>query len=99
MSETNDSVSASAPKARGSRRVLKGRVISNKMDKSITVETSRRVKHPIYEKFIGRRTRVHAHDENNEANIGDIVQVTETRPLSKLKRFRLLNIVSKAVGD
>ncbi|MGA0058543.1 MAG: 30S ribosomal protein S17, partial [Planctomycetota bacterium] len=72
---------------------------SDKMDKTITVEVNRRVKHPLYEKFINRRTRVHAHDENNDAKVGDIVQVTETRPLSKLKRFRLTKVVTRAVID
>lgn len=86
-------------KARGQRRVLEGKVTSNKMDKTITVEVNRRVKHPLYEKFVNRRTRVHAHDENNECQIGDLVQVAETRPLSKLKRFRLIKVVTKAVTD
>lgn len=85
--------------ARAKRRVLQGTVTSNKMDKTITVEISRRVKHPLYEKFVSRRTRIHAHDEQNEAAIGDIVEVGESRPLSKLKRFRLLRIVSKATQD
>jgi small subunit ribosomal protein S17 len=84
---------------RGNRRVLQGKVTSNKMEKTITVEVNRRVKHPLYEKFLNRRTRVHAHDENGEAQIGDLVQVVETRPVSKLKRFRLLRIVTKAVQD
>jgi small subunit ribosomal protein S17 len=74
-------------------------VTSDKMDKTITVEVNRRVKHPLYEKFINRRTRVHAHDENNDAKVGDIVQVTETRPLSKQKRFRLTKVVTRAVTD
>lgn len=86
-------------RSRGNRRVLQGRVTSDKMDKSITVEVDRLVRHPLYEKFVRRRTKVHAHDENNEARIGDVVQVTETRPLSKLKRFRLLRVVTKAFQD
>ena len=86
-------------KTRGRRRVLQGVVTSDKMDKTITVELNRRVKHPLYEKFVNRRTRVHAHDELNEAQVGDEVQVTETRPISKLKRFRLVKIVTKAVRD
>ena len=96
--QTNTSTEASGTgTARGSRRVLQGSVTSNKMDKTITVEVSRRVKHPLYEKFLNRRTRVHAHDETNEAQIGDVVQVVETRPMSKLKRFRLVKVVTKAV--
>lgn len=89
----------SSEKGRGHRRVIQGVVTSDKMDKSITVEVSRLVRHPLYEKFIRRRTRVHAHDESNEARIGDTVDVVETRPLSKLKRFRLVNIVRRAVQD
>ncbi len=86
-------------KGRGARKVLLAKVISDKMDKTITVETNRKVKHPLYEKFIGRRTRVHAHDENNEARTGDMVEIAETRPLSKLKRWRLVRVVQKAVQD
>ncbi|MDA0372908.1 MAG: 30S ribosomal protein S17 [Planctomycetota bacterium] len=96
MSEQNTTATTAT---RGSRRVLQGTVTSDKMDKTITVEVNRRVKHPLYEKFINRRTRVHAHDENNDAKVGDIVQVTETRPLSKLKRFRLTKVVTRAVTD
>jgi small subunit ribosomal protein S17 len=99
QTNTSSDGSGSETTARGDRRVLQGTVTSNKMDKSITVEVSRRVKHPLYEKFVNRRTRVHAHDEANEAQIGDVVQVVETRPLSKLKRFRLVKVVAKAVQD
>jgi small subunit ribosomal protein S17 len=96
MSEQNTTATTATRKR---RRVLQGTVTSDKMDKTITVEVNRRVKHPLYEKFINRRTRVHAHDENNDAKVGDIVQVTETRPLSKLKRFRLTKVVTRAVID
>jgi small subunit ribosomal protein S17 len=99
MSEQNTTATTATTADRGSRRVLQGTVTSDKMDKTITVEVNRRVKHPLYEKFINRRTRVHAHDENNDARVGDIVQVTETRPLSKLKRFRLTKVVTRAVTD
>ena len=98
MTETAQN-QADSTKTRGNRRVLEGKVTSNKMDKTITVEVNRRVKHPLYEKFLNRRTRVHAHDENNECQIGDLVQVAETRPMSKLKRFRLIKVVTKAVID
>ncbi len=96
MSEQNTTATTATRKR---RRVLQGTVTSDKMDKTITVEVNRRVKHPLYEKYISRRTRVHAHDENNDAKVGDIVQVTETRPLSKQKRFRLTKVVTRAVTD
>ena len=69
---------------------------SNKMDKTITVAVERKVKHPIYGKFVKKTTRFHAHDEKNECTIGDIVKIMETRPLSKSKRWRLVEIVEKA---
>ncbi len=87
------------PAARTQRMTLQGVVISDKMAKTITVEIERQVRHPLYEKFIRRRTRLHAHDENREAHVGDLVEVMETRPLSKLKRFRLLRVVRKAEVD
>ena len=76
-------------------RTLQGRVISDKMDKSITVQIERRVKHPIYGKFIRRSTKVHAHDENNECRIGDIVVVEQCRPLSKMKKWRFIKLVDR----
>jgi small subunit ribosomal protein S17 len=78
------------------RRIVDGRVVSGKMDKSITVLVERRVKHPVYGKFIGRSTRLHAHDENNECQEGDIVQIEECRPLSKTKSWRLVKVLEKA---
>jgi len=77
-------------------RSVSGRVISNKMDKSITVEIERRVRHPLYGKFISRRTRLHAHDANNECGQGDLVQIEECRPISKLKSWRLVKVLEKA---
>jgi small subunit ribosomal protein S17 len=77
-------------------RVLQGRVVSDKMDKTITVMVERRVKHPIYGKFISRSTKVHAHDESNECGIGDLVMVEQCRPLSKSKTWRLVKVVEKA---
>lgn len=77
-------------------RTVVGRVVSNKMQKSITVLVERRVKHPLYGKFIRRSTKLHAHDEKNECGIGDTVRIMETRPLSKNKRWRLVEIVEKA---
>lgn len=79
-----------------SNRTLQGRVVSDKMDKSITVLIDRKVKHPIYEKFIRRSTKVHAHDESNECGIGDVVVVEQCRPLSKSKTWRLVRVVTKA---
>lgn len=78
------------------KRTLLGKVVSDKMDKTITVLIERQVKHPLYGKFIKRSTKVHAHDENNECNMGDIVRVVESRPLSKSKTWQLVEIVEKA---
>ena len=70
-------------------------VRSNKMDKTVTVAVERKVKHPIYGKFVKKTTRFHAHDEKNECSIGDVVKIMETRPLSKTKRWRLVEVVEK----
>jgi small subunit ribosomal protein S17 len=78
------------------KRTLTGKVVSNKMDKTITVKVERQVKHPIYGKFIKRSTKVHAHDEANECQIGDIVTVVESRPLSKSKTWQLVEVVERA---
>jgi len=78
------------------KRSVSGRVISNKMDKSITVEIERRVRHPLYGKFINRRTRLHAHDAENECGAGDLVQIEECRPISKSKSWRLVKVLEKA---
>ncbi|MFC1337583.1 MAG: 30S ribosomal protein S17 [gamma proteobacterium symbiont of Phacoides pectinatus] len=75
---------------------LQGHVVSDKMDKTITVKVERQVKHPIYGKFVRRSTKVHAHDENNECGIGDVVVVEQCRPLSKSKTWRLVKVVEKA---
>ena len=82
---------------RGIRKTLVGVVVSDKMDKTITVEIRTRVKHPLYGKIMNRTTKFKAHDENNECGIGDTVRVMETRPLSKDKRWRLVEIVEKAM--
>lgn len=81
---------------RNLRKTRIGVVSSNKMTKSITVAVERKVKHPIYGKFLKKTTKFHAHDENNECSIGDIVKIMETRPLSKTKRWRLVEVVEKA---
>ncbi len=78
------------------KRTLTGLVISDKMDKTITVKIERQVKHPKYGKFIKRSTKVHAHDEANECNMGDTVTVAESRPLSKSKSWQLVEVVEKA---
>lgn len=79
-----------------SSRLLTGRVISDKMDKSITVLVERRVAHPIYKKYVKRSTKLHVHDEKNDCNVGDLVNVASTRPLSKTKFFTLVDIVERA---
>ena len=75
---------------RNLRKTKLGVVSSNKMDKTITVSVERKVKHPLYGKFVKKSTKFHAHDEKNECSIGDTVRIMETRPLSKLKRWRLV---------
>ena len=81
---------------RNLRKVRQGVVISDKMDKTIVVAAKFKEKHPIYGKFVQKTKKYHAHDEKNEAHIGDTVQIMETRPLSKTKRWRLVQIVEKA---
>ena len=81
---------------RNDRKEKIGKVVSNKMQKTITVTVDRKVKHPIYGKFINRTTKFKAHDEANTAGIGDTVRIMETRPLSKDKRWRLVEIIEKA---
>ena len=77
-------------------RIQQGRVVSDKMDKSIVVAIERMVKHPIYGKYVKRTTKLHAHDENNECGLGDTVEIRECRPLSKTKSWTLVKIVEKA---
>jgi small subunit ribosomal protein S17 len=80
---------------RGLRKVRIGEIISDKMDKTITVAVERRVKHTVYGKYVNRTTNLMAHDEKNEGNEGDIVKIMETRPLSKQKRWRLVEVVER----
>ncbi|CAN5502973.1 30S ribosomal protein S17 [Ferruginibacter paludis] len=80
---------------RNLRKIRVGVVSSNKMDKSIVVVIERKVKHPLYGKFVKKSTKFHAHDEKNECSIGDTVKIMETRPISKTKRWRLVEIVEK----
>ena len=79
-----------------SRKTRVGKVVSDKMDKTVVVTVEDRVAHPIYKKIIGRTYRLKAHDENNECGVGDRVRVMETRPLSKDKRWRVVEIIEKA---
>lgn len=88
MSETQTEVKAQ-------RRIV-GRVVSNKMDKTITVAVERTVKHPLYGKLLRKTTKLHAHDEKNECHQGDLVAIVETRPLSRSKFFRLVEILESA---
>ncbi|NKX51363.1 30S ribosomal protein S17 [Arthrobacter deserti] len=94
MSEKEASVTQA--QARGSRKTLRGYVVSDKMDKTIVVEVEDRVKHALYGKVMRRNSKVKAHDEQNSAGVGDLVVISETRPLSATKRWRLVEIVEKA---
>lgn len=92
MAETANNAAA----ARTARKVRQGLVVSDKMDKTIVVAIERRVPHPVYGKMVTKTKRLKAHDEANSAKVGDTVRIVETRPLSKDKRFRLLEIVDRA---
>lgn len=83
-------------KARGSRKARRGKVSSDRMDKTITVDTERKYRHPLYKKVVKKSTRFKAHDEKNEARVGDLVEIMETRPLSKTKRWRLVKVIKRA---
>ncbi|GIV42724.1 MAG: 30S ribosomal protein S17 1 [Vicingaceae bacterium] len=85
------------PVRKNGRKVKIGRVLSNKMDKSIVVAVEVRSKHPKYGKFVKRTSKFYAHDEKNECQIGDVVKIMETRPLSKMKRWRLVQIIERPV--
>lgn len=81
---------------RSRKKAFNGLVVSNKMDKSITVSVERRFRHPLYGKYVKKTTKFTAHDEKNECNVGDTVRILETRPLSRTKRWRLVEILEKA---
>jgi len=81
---------------RAHRKVREGTVVSNKMDKTIVIEQRRRVKHPIYKRYITLTKKYYAHDDKNECQIGDFVRIMETKPVSKLKRWRVTEVVEKA---
>lgn len=103
--ETPTAAPARAPRqrtyadtSRGSRRVAEGRVVSTKMEKTIVVYISRLEKHRKYKKYVKRHTKLYAHDEQGVAREGDVVRVMECRPMSRLKRFRLVEVIKKAAG-
>ncbi len=81
---------------RGKRKVFTGTVVSDKMDKTVVVAVERLVRHPLYKKVIRKTSKFYAHDEGNECRVGDIVEIMETRPLSKLKRWRVVRIIQRA---
>lgn len=85
-----------ATKPRGQRKIRTGRVVSDRMNKTVVVQIERLVRHPLYRKYIRRRGKLYAHDEKNECKVGDTVKVIESRPLSKLKCWRVLEIVARA---
>ena len=78
------------------RRELVGRVVSDKMDKTITVLVERKIKHPLYKKYLTRSKRYHAHDVENQCGIGDVVRIKESRPISRTKKWRLIDVIEKA---
>ena len=84
-------------KTRGTKRQVIGTIVSNKMDRTVLVQVERLVKHPLYKKYIRRRNKYMAHDQDNACSIGDRVMITESRPLSKTKRWRVSQIIEKAV--
>ena len=79
-------------------RVLTGKVVSSRRDKTIAVLVERRVRHPIYKKYIKRSTKVHAHDEKNECGLGDVVRVSESKPYSKTKNWSLIEVIERSVN-
>lgn len=84
--------------AEGRRKILVGEVVSDQMDKTITVKVERRIRHPVYERVMKRSKKYHAHDEHNQCQTGDQVRIMETRPLSKTKRWRLIEVVRRQAG-
>jgi small subunit ribosomal protein S17 len=94
MAAENNAVDAQ--EARNARKTRTGTVVSDKMDKTVVVKVERRYAHPLYGKQVTRTKKYHAHDENNEYHTGDVVLITETRPLSKLKRWRVSELIERA---
>jgi small subunit ribosomal protein S17 len=95
-SATPEESAVPEPQARGRRKVRVGVVVSDKMDKTVLVRIDRRVRHSLYKKTVARANKLAAHDEHNDAHVGDLVRVVETRPLSKSKRWRVVEIVERA---
>ena len=91
----SENIALAANAADKIQRTLSGRVTSDKMDKSITVKIERTLQHPLYGKFIKRSTKIHAHDENNECKLGDLVQIAPCRPLSKTKSYTLVKVLER----
>ena len=97
MSERErDMIETSQVTKRGRRKVRTGVVVSEKMDKTVLVRIDRKVRHPLYRKTVARSNKLAAHDENNDVHVGDTVRVVETRPLSKTKRWRVVEVVQRA---
>ena len=96
MTETQQEINQEAGAQRAFRKVRLGRVVSDKMEKTVIVQVTDRKSHPLYKKVMQRRVRFKAHDEGNECKIGDLVRIMETRPLSKDKRWRVVEVVEKA---
>ena len=90
-----EATETTTPVVRNLRKTRTGVVSSNKMDKTITVNVERKIKHPLYGKFLKKTTKFHAHDEKNECSIGDTVKIMEARPMSKTKRWRLVEVIEK----
>jgi small subunit ribosomal protein S17 len=96
MTNSQQTAGAETPEARNARKLRTGTVVSDKMDKTVVVLITRRVPHPVYGKMVTRTKRVKAHDQENSAKTGDTVRIMETRPLSKDKRWRVVDIVERA---
>ncbi len=96
MTETTTNSSTAEDAVRNARKVREGVVVSNKMNKTIVISIVERVRHPRYSKFVARTKKLYAHDETNDAKIGDRVRVMETRPMSKQKRWRLIEVLERA---
>jgi small subunit ribosomal protein S17 len=99
MAETRTSTTRTstpaAPKVQGRRKEVVGEVVANRMQKTIVVQVTRKKAHPFYKRVVARNKKFYAHDESNQAHVGDVVRIEETRPLSKLKRWKLKDIVRK----
>lgn len=93
MSEEARTTTAARP-----LRAVTGRVVSDRMHKTITVQVERRLQHPVYGKYLTRRTKLHAHDENNDCKVGDLVMIEPSRPLSRTKTWRLVRVLERAPG-